>query len=348
MNKFDAERMLLLSPGSLSYQRDELLVNSSKDAVFENLFTTICGSDLRIMSNGDARIVGPRVLGHEVVARVILPGIRKDITVGDYVAIGADIPCGECHHCLLNQENLCIKHVALGYQLDGGLSSVTVFPAKFLRDAPIVKIEPRQKIEAYALAEPLGCVLHGLEFSGVAKHHRVLVVGGGPIGIMLAKVCNTFLDIPEDNITIIEPFELRSNFIRKLGFKVQQSLVENVSAYDSQFDRVFTATSNPESHKGIFSHVRRGGKINFFGGVPKETSKMEIDSNFLHYSEISLEGSHGSCPRHHRKAAELISSDETFWSSLITLKTPLQELPSAINRLRKGLEIKVAVEFEGA
>jgi len=345
VNSRSAEKIVLEHQGSLVHKQYEFSHDNLNDAVFENLFTTVCGSDLRIIVNGDARIVGPRVLGHEVVARVVSPGTRKDFLQGDYVAIGADIPCGICNHCLLNQENLCFEHIALGYQLDGGLSSIMIIPNKFLQNAPIVKITPEVSVEAYALAEPLGCVLHGLEFSNVEKHHRVLIIGGGPIGIMLAKACEAFLGIPLHNISIVESFEGRRGFIRKLGFEVQDRLMESNSDYYTKFDRIFTATSNPEAHKEIFDHVRRGGKINFFGGVPKLSSKLEIDPNFLHYSEVSIEGSHGSCPRHHRRAAELISRDEAFWASLITLKTTLKELPYAIDRLRTGLEIKVAVEF---
>lgn len=342
------ERMFLDPSGSLRYEESTFVVGESEGATFQVLYTTICGSDLRIIANGDPRIKGPRVLGHEIVAKVIQPGGRKDFAIGDFVAIGADIPCGKCRQCLLNQENLCIEHVALGYQLNGGLSSILNVPSAHLGNAPVVKIAPRLSAAAYALAEPIGCVLHGLEYSNVQNYHRILILGGGPIGIMLASVCKDYLNIPVDNISIIEPFGVRRDFIERLGFHVESGLPISPFSEELKFDRVFTATSNPESHKNVLNFIRRGGKINFFGGVPKNTSRLGIDPNLLHYSEISIEGSHGSCPRHHENAAKLIARDENFWASLITLKTSLKLLPSAIERLRTGLEIKVAVEFSNA
>jgi L-iditol 2-dehydrogenase len=345
INRFMAEQMVFDSPGKLSLRTIALEAQMEGDAFFQTLFTTICGSDLRIISHGDSRIDEPRVLGHEVVARVLSPGYRKELSVGDFVAIGADIPCALCHFCLSGRENLCVEHVALGYQIDGGLSTLIRFPEKFLLNAPIVKINPKKHIEAYALSEPAGCVIHGVEFSNVQPHHRVLIIGGGPIGAMLAKVCQEAVGVPRDNISIVEPFESRREFLAAMQINVYSNLSELTISQESSFDRIFTATSNPESHTGILGYLSKGGRVNFFGGVPSNSSLLSIDANLLHYSEISLEGSHGSSPRHHRQAANLISMDEDFWAKLITLKVPLNSLPSAIERLRKGLEVKVAVYF---
>jgi L-iditol 2-dehydrogenase len=332
-------------------EKRELSLQSKKifhkegDAVFETLFTTICGSDLRIMLHGDSRITGPRVLGHEAVARVISSGIRDDFVESDIVAIGADIPCADCKYCHLQQENLCTEHLALGYQIDGCLSSMIHIPSKFLLSAPIVKVFPKVFVEAYALAEPAGCVIHGIEYSLVQKNHKVLILGGGPIGIMIAKVCLDLIGIDSQNIHIVEPFEYRRFFIAKMGLNVHSDLSELTRLGNPLFDRIFTATSNPNSHSDVLDFIDRGGRINFFGGVPKNSSILKVDPNRIHYAEISLEGSHGSCPRHHRKATELISKDEFFWASMITLKTTLAELNPSISRMREGKELKVAVSF---
>ena len=342
--EFIADSLVFAQTNELSLQR-RTIFQEEGDAVFETLFTTICGSDLRIMLHGDSRINEPRVLGHEVVARVVSPGKRDDFAKGDIVAIGADIPCANCKYCRRQQENLCTEHLALGYQIDGGLSSIIHFPAKFLSSAPIVKVYPKQYVEAYALAEPIGCVIHGIEYSLVLQTHKVLILGGGPIGIMIAKVCLDLLGISVEQVHIIEPFEARRSFIAGMGLRVHSDYSELDQLDSPLFDRIFTATSNPHSHAKVLNYIDRGGRINFFGGVPKESSILNVDSNRLHYSEISLEGSHGSCPRHHRKATELISRDELFWAKMITAKTTLTELGSIIPRMREGLELKVAVGF---
>lgn len=345
MTRAFSTNSLVFTQGSGFSLENRTFLQEEGDAVFETLFTTICGSDLRIILHGDSRIIGPRVLGHEVVARVISSGKRNDFAEGDIVAIGADIPCANCKYCKRQQENLCTEHLALGYQIDGGLSSKIHFPAKFLSSAPIVKIRPNQYIEAYALAEPVGCVIHGVEFSLVQRSHNVLILGGGPIGIMISKVCLDLLGLGVEQVHIIEPFDARRSFIARMGLQVHANLSELEKLGNPLFDRIFTATSNPQSHANVLNYIDRGGRINFFGGVPKESSILKVDSNRLHYSEISLEGSHGSCPRHHRKATELISRDESFWAKMITARTTLAEINPAISRMRQGLELKVAVGF---
>ena len=345
---YNFENLILDKDKNLVLQKGIMNRVSADDAFFETLFTTICGSDLRILAHGDSRIKEPRVLGHEVVARVLSPGSRKDFSSGDFVAIGADIPCGNCLYCARRQENLCREHLALGYQIDGGLSSVIQIPGMYLQNAPIVRISPKNYPEAYSLAEPAGCVIHGIEFSSVNQEHRMLIVGGGPIGIMIGKVSTDLVGMPAKNLAFIEPFEYRRNFIEKMGIKAYADLSKLSHLKENLFDRVFTATSNPKAHEEILPLLNHGGRVNFFGGVPKDSSKLIVDANLLHYSEISLEGSHGSCPRHHKKATELIARDEAFWANLITLKISLNELEATIPRIRQGLEMKVAVDFHRA
>jgi L-iditol 2-dehydrogenase len=179
----------------------------------------------------------------------------------------------------------------------------------------------------------------------VESTHKVLILGGGPIGVMIAKVCSDLVGVNKEQIYVVEPFGSRREFLIEMGLQVFSDIENVPKSQANLFDRVFTATSNPDSHLGILDFVERGGRVNFFGGVPKNAGPLFVHANTLHYSEIAREGSHGSCPRHHKVAADLISRDELFWNSLITSRTTLAELHSAIARMRQGLELKVAVEF---
>ena len=344
LSREDDYCLLLMGKDNLVYQALNTIHSDKDDAIFRTLYTTVCGSDLRIISDGDARIVGPRVLGHEVVAEVVTSGSRDDFIPGDVVAIGADIPCGKCPFCNTHRENLCVEHIAMGYQLDGGFSTRIVIPSRFLKFAPIVKVPVSIDFAPYSLAEPLGCVIHGVEFSAVNQDCTILIIGCGPIGIMLAQVCNIIAKVAKTDILLVDPSAKRRAFAESIGFRVLDK-VDNVES-TLRFDRIFTATSEVSFQNNLLGLVQRGGRLNFFGGVPKETSKLFLDSNFLHYSEIALEGSHGSTPSHHKEAVELISKDVGFWSSLISSRISLNQLPSYLDRLRRGKEMKVSVHFD--
>lgn len=341
MKTYQGSRLLFHAIEDLRFESEFQFHADKQDSVFQIIGTTICGSDLRIIRNGDPRIFGPRVLGHEIVARVVQPGTRSDLKNAEVVSIGADCPCGSCKYCISKRENLCERHLAIGYQLDGGLASYLVLPSRIVDTVPIVEVRPKNLVLPYALSEPVGCVLHGLEYSRVEFSQRVLIIGGGPIGIMLARLATEYCGVATSQIVLLETSQNRRDFACELGLNVIEPIDENAEL--GQFDQIFTATSNPNSHVGILKYVAKGGSLNFFGGVPKDSPSLLVHSNDLHYSEITISGSHGSAPKHHALAATIIANDETFWSRLITSTLKLENFSDALSKLNQGLEMKVAV-----
>lgn len=319
---------------------------TSYDAVFEILLTTICGSDLRISKYGDDRIIPPRVLGHEISARVLDAGNLENTFAGDFVAIGADIPCGKCDYCSLGRSNLCVVHTAIGYQLDGGFAEHLVIPSEFLKFAPIVRINGIANPTLYALAEPTGCALNGLKFSGVTHSDEVLIYGGGPVGIILALLSNSYLGIPKEKIVIVEPSPARRSLIHDFGINSIDSASRDVArdVFPLGASQVFTANSSWDSHKEALKNVRPGGMINFFGGVPKDAPALQLHANFLHYQEIKVGGSHGSTPEDHKQAVSIISEHVGLWEKLLTKRLPLENLEHALAILAAGTGLKVGVE----
>jgi L-iditol 2-dehydrogenase len=319
---------------------------SNFDAVFQIQLTTVCGSDLRIAKYGDDRIVPPRILGHEISARVVDPGSLESIKEGDFVAIGADIPCGNCKYCKVGRSNLCTVHSAIGYQLDGGFADHLVIPNEFLEYAPIVKIENNLYPELYALAEPTGCAINGMKFSGVTSSDEVLIYGGGPVGMILALLVHTQIGVPKDRIIVIEPSAGRRVRVADFGFTsfesgTGQDLCEVLPWGASQ---IFTANSAIDSHHLAIANVQPGGTINFFGGVPKDSPALQIHSNFLHYQEVKIGGSHGSSPKDHREAVNVIDRESDLWRMLLTKTYPLLDLQTALKVLSSGDELKVGVK----
>ncbi|MCC2686420.1 MAG: L-threonine 3-dehydrogenase [Paenibacillaceae bacterium] len=143
----------------------------------------ICGSDIRIYHHGNSRVTLPQILGHEAAGQIVAVGksVNK-FQVGDRISLGADVPCGECVFCEAGIGNNCQINYAMGYQYPGSFAEYVLLNKMVVNFGPIHKIADHIPYEEAALAEPLACVLNGLELSDVKIGDTVVVLGAGPIG----------------------------------------------------------------------------------------------------------------------------------------------------------------------
>ena len=309
----------------------------------------ICGSDLRIIKDGSPRINQPRIIGHEVSGTVIEvgEGVGK-FHLGDRLSIGADIPCGACNHCLSGYANNCDKNLAIGYQFDGGL-------AEFIRLEPVVvEFGPVQKfsnnltsLEA-ALAEPLGCCIHGFEVVFMQKGASVAIFGAGPIGIMLVKLAKVLYS--SKLVIVIEPHADRRKAAVEYGADItidplKENPVDRILEITAGvgIDRVFTACAVSETHETAIAIVAKRGFVNLFGGVPVKSDPIPVKSNWIHYREAYITGSHGSTPKHHASALELIDQGLIDVKGFITKEFPLAHIHDALKTANSGEAIKVLI-----
>ena len=124
----------------------------------------ICGSDLRIIRHGHPLVKPPQTIGHEIAGDIVAVG--KNVTkvkVGDRVAVGADVPCGQCVMCEKGHGNYCENEDGMGYTLAGGFAEYCLLTEKVLHSGPMHHIPDSMTYDEGALAEPIGCILNGME-----------------------------------------------------------------------------------------------------------------------------------------------------------------------------------------
>jgi L-iditol 2-dehydrogenase len=314
-------------------QDDELLLKV--------LSCAICGSDLKISKVGNARIVENRTIGHEISGEVIKVGKNVlGFRLGDTVSIGADLPCHNCQYCKSGNVNLCKTNLAIGYQFDGGFSQYMVVNKHVLKNGPIQKFKKIDP-DIACLAEPLACAINGVEKSlqcySSGKPGSALIFGGGPMGILLAEYLY-YNNI--SNILIIEKNKDRLKFIEtNTKFIAQQSSIQ----ISKKFDLIFTACPAPETHSLSLDLIDTSGVINFFGGLPPDAPKISLNSNSIHYSESVLMGTHGSSPRHHKIALNLLEKNKINLDFLITHKFSLNQIQEAFKVANSGYGQKIII-----
>lgn len=311
-------------------------------------FCAICGSDLRIVDSGNTRVTPPTILGHEASGEVVAVG--EGITrfkVGDRVAIGSDVPCGSCAYCEAGIGNVCPINYAMGYQFPGSFAEYVFLNPLVVEHGPVHHIPENVSYEEAALAEPLACCLNALELCGVNLGETVIIIGAGPIGCMLmelAKKCGA------GKVIAVNRTRKRENVVQQVAdmiiYTSEEDLLSRIQEETGTLgaDVVITACSSPQAQIDALKIVRNRGRVNFFGGLPPGAPPTSIDTNLIHYKELLITGAHGSVPRHHRQALELISQGVVKVKKYISSIFPLKDALEAFQKAREKTEMRIFIQ----
>jgi L-iditol 2-dehydrogenase len=309
----------------------------------------VCGSDIRIFHSGNSRVEYPAVIGHEISGEVVEAGKNvSKFKKGDRVAIGADVPCGECAFCEAGIGNNCQINYAIGYQFQGGFAEYIPLNRITVNYGPVHVIPDNMTWEEGALAEPLGCVLNALELSPVKINDNVVVIGAGPIGCMIVEVAKK---MGAAKVILVQ----RSRKRLETAMKTVHADVFVCSSEEDAVKRVleetgglgadviFTANPSPEAQQDAIKMAKNRAFVNFFGGLPKDKSCVTLDTNLIHYKELHITGAHGAMPIHHLKAIQMIASGTIDVKPFISDSFPLDEINEAFRAAEshKGMRMIV-------
>jgi L-iditol 2-dehydrogenase len=310
----------------------------------------ICGSDIRIYHSGHPMIIPPQVMGHEIAGEIVKTGAAvTKFRVGDRVAVGADSPCGACEMCEKGLGTYCLNLNGVGYTIAGGFAEYCVFPGFAVRNGPIHNIPDHVPYDQAALAEPLGCILNGMERIGVKMGDTVVIMGAGPIGCMMVSVLNSIgaakvimMDTSADRIELARRVKADVYVCSSQEDGVARVLRETAG---KGADVVITANSAWRSHTDAMKMAAIRGRVCLFGGLPEGTLVPQFDTNVIHYRELNLLGAHGAQPRHHKLALDMISSGRIDVSAIITHHFPLSDFGKAMATAEGREGLKVIIEM---
>jgi L-iditol 2-dehydrogenase len=295
-----------------------------------------CGTDLKVFKRGyHARmIVPPAVFGHELAG--VISEVAQDIRdwkIGDRVVVANSAPCGECFFCKNHQENLCEDLLFL----NGAYAESVVVPARLVQKN-LLRLKPETDFSVAALTEPLACVVQGVEDLKLRAAQNVLVIGAGPIGLMFVALAKNL----GCNVTVAGRRAARLVAAKKLGANQVvdigdgKNLVEKIrSDSKTQFDAVIEAVGKPEIWEAAVQLVRKGGAVNFFGGCPSGTS-VSLDTQLIHYSNLTLLASFHHTPRTIWRALEFIEAGVIRAADFVDGECPLSKLPELFKSMAAG------------
>jgi len=298
-----------------------------------------CGTDLKVFRRGDhaTMLKPPCPFGHECAGTVVaLAGetgsrAHRDVPafeIGTRVVVANSAPCGACYWCQRAQENLCAD---LQF-LNGAYAEYLRVPARFVERNTYLLPEDLAFEEA-AMTEPLACVLHGLEELAPQAGERAAVIGLGPIGLLFVAL----LKARGCKVIGVGRHAPRLELARKLGAHsvldadTDDRWVATLKTSE-KLDLVIEATGLPEVWSLALNLVRRGGRVNLFGGCA-EGSRVELDTRRLHYDQLTIRSSFHHRPADIQAALKAIAAGVIKPREFISEEKALEELPTLFKEM---------------
>lgn len=310
---------------------------------------TVCATDIRMYTYGDSHVKLPRVLGHEFAGDVEKVGanLKNRLKVGMRVTANPNMYCGRCKYCVTGRHELCDSRYALGIDVDGALAEYLRVPPEAFKTGGVCEVPDSLSYEEAALVEPLSCCLHGQEFAQTRVGDIVAVIGAGPIGLMHVTVSKAMgaskVIVSEiDDERLREATNFGADYLMNPSKEDLASKISQITGGHGA-DVVIVAVGSPAAQQQALSIAAKGGRINFFGGLPAGREIVPLNTNLIHYREIFVFGTSSQSIYDFRKTLELVSAGVLDVKRFITHRFPLDETLKAFETASSGVGLKVCV-----
>ena len=289
----------------------------------------ICGTDLHVFHGGmDARVGTHRVIGHEMSGRITAIGANvQGYEIGDSVVVRPLSACGDCPACQRGHAHICQNLKFLGLDTDGAFQQLWTVPAHTIH-----RIPADLSLEHAALIEPVAVACHDVRRSRLVAGEDVLVIGGGPIGMLIAMVAKRL----GAKVTLSEVNAHRLELARSLGFETLNPKEVNVA------EAIYAQTGNKGAdvifevsgtQAGVDTMTEAAATRCRIVMVAIHGTKPGVDLFKFFWREIELLGARVYEPQDFEQAIEMVASGAIDCGTMITDVRPLEKITGAFESL---------------
>jgi len=291
-----------------------------------------CGTDVKTYKRGHVlrRGRGPGVFGHECSGTVVEvgEGVTK-FKVGDRVATHNSATCNACYFCKRGQTSMCKSRVGLG----GAFAQYVRIPAPIVEQNAF-KMPDDLSFQAAALLEPFACAVYGADEANIQLGDIVVINGAGPLGLMILR-CAVLRGA---HVISCDMSDYRLEVARQLGaaetinvsrVEDQVKAVRDLTPDGRGVDVAIEAVGLPEVWEKTILMARKGGTVVLFGGCKPGTT-FTVDTELMHYSQLTLKGVFHTTQRHVEMAFDLICRRVITPEVFVTGQYPLDRVVDAI------------------
>ena len=312
-------------------------ISNGKDVIINVTKAGICGSDIHYWVAGEP--IG-LVMGHEFCGVVTDPGSRDDLKVGDRVTGLPISPCGHCEACLKGNPQFCLE--TWTYAVGLALTNPGAYAKKTsIRPDMVIKVPDNITDNEVAMVEPTAVGLHAIHLADIKVGAKVLVIGGGIIGLVSAMFAKkegaSYVAVSETN-------KARGEKSVKLGVADEwiDAMDPNFIAVAStkQFDFVIDCCGNSPAVSSALMAVKPGGTV-VLVGVSFNPITIPTVVGVLH--ELTLKGAIAYTKEEFQTCIDLMSSKIIDVNKFVDDIVSLEEVQGAYERLTSGTDDAVKI-----
>lgn len=331
-------------PGDLRIEQRPIPACPSGGLLVKVMACGICGSDVRNFASGLKGGVTHQIMGHEISGIVVEADGAGRFAVGDRVALAPDVSCGTCWYCRRGLVNLCEHHRMLGTHFPGGYAQYVALPQEVLEHGFVERLPEGMRFTHAAFAETASAVLACQKRIGVSLGDRVLIIGDGPVGCLhveaaRARGAGLIMLAGLDRLELARRFAPDRLLNNAQPDQVVREVLEATGGIGA--DAVICAVPSVRVQQQAIDACRKRGTVVIYGGVPKHSEVTQLNSNAIHYGEITLTGAFSYPATGLYDALWAIQARQIDADAYITEKLPLERVLEGIEMVRTGAALKV-------
>ncbi|MDR7234091.1 alcohol dehydrogenase catalytic domain-containing protein [Agrococcus sp. BE272] len=304
-------------------------------------YNGICGTDLHIVQGHmDQRVATPAPIGHEMSGTVESTGEGVDLAVGAPVTVMPLRWCGECAACAAGHQHICQRLDFVGIDSPGALQQLWTVPASL-----VVPLPEGLSLQHAALVEPLAVAVHDVRRSRLVAGETAVVIGGGPIGQLIAVVARA----TGAHVILAEPDADRRAFAAAQCATVVDPIAGDLAALVDErtggagADVVFEVAGTRGTALEATRHARTRGRVVFVAIHPEP---VPIDLHRLFWRELEVLGARVYEREDFERAIALLAAGEVPADALISRVVPLDETMTAFESLLSAAAMKILVDVQ--
>ncbi len=303
----------------------------------------VCGTDVHVYegAKSSAAVNPPVILGHEIAGEVVeLAMDVRHVRIGDRVSVDPNIFCGGCYYCKAGKTHLCQNLRAVGVTQHGGFAEFTIVP-----ENQLYPLADHVSFEEGALSEPLACCLHGIDLAGIKSGDRVLIIGGGTIGLIMVQLAQ---HAGAAEIIVSEPETIKWELARSFGADYlinpsTQKLQSEIRQLTGEgVDVAIECVGIGETMLQAVQATCRGGTVLMFGLTPPDC-EIPLKPFDVFKNELTIKSSFVN-PFTQSRAVRLLETGKIRVKELIAGVKPLADLKDVMEGKDTGNGGKIIID----